>query len=139
MGESLNCLEKIKKKIIERTRFHSVEDSRWSHTLVQQHIPNKSEFKFIQLDIKEFYPSVTKETLSNIITLEENYFSISNKDIQITKHCMKSLLLYENEAWKKKKYWYRIWCYNGGLWWCGTRRAYWDLHIISLNKYTFKG
>ena len=103
MGESLNCLEKIKKKIIERTRFHSVEDSRWSHTLVQQHIPNKSEFKFIQLDIKEFYPSVTKETLSNIITLEENYVSISNKDIQITKHCMKSLLLYENEAWKKKK------------------------------------
>ena len=56
----------------------------------------------MQLDIKEFYPSITEKTLSNAITFAENYISISKEDIRIIKHCRKSLLFYENEALKKK-------------------------------------
>ena len=67
-----------------------------------RNISNKSEFKFIQLDIKEFYPSITEKTLNNAITFAENYISISKEDIRIIKHCRKSLLFYENEARKKK-------------------------------------
>ena len=52
--------------------------------------------------MKEFYPSVTEKTLNNAITFAENYISISKEDIRIIKHCRKSLLFYENEAWKKK-------------------------------------
>ena len=40
--------------------------------------------------------------LSNAITFAENYISISKEDIWIIKQCRKSLLLYKNEAWKKK-------------------------------------
>ena len=67
-----------------------------------RNIPNKSEFKFIQLDIKEFYPSITEKSLNNAITFAENYIPISKEDIRIIKHCRKSLLFYGNEAWKKK-------------------------------------
>ena len=65
-------------------------------------ISNKSECKFIQLDNKEFYPSITEKMLNNAITFAENYISISKEDIRIIKHCRKSLLFYEKEAWKKK-------------------------------------
>ena len=43
-----------------------------------------------------------KKTLNNANTFAENYISISKEDIRIIKHCRKSLLFYENEAWKKK-------------------------------------
>ena len=56
----------------------------------------------MQLDIKEFYPSITGKPLNNAITFAENYIPISKQDIRILKHCRKSLLFYGNEAWKKK-------------------------------------
>ena len=40
--------------------------------------------------------------LNNAITFAENYIAISKEDMRIIKHCRKSLLFYENEAWKKK-------------------------------------
>ena len=67
-----------------------------------RNIPNKIKCKFIQLDIKEFYPSITEKSLHNAITFAENYIPISKEDIRIIKHCRKSLLFYGNEAWKKK-------------------------------------
>ena len=55
-----------------------------------------------QLDIKEFYPSITEKSLNNTIIFAENYIPISKEDIRIIKHCRKSLLFYGNEAWKEK-------------------------------------
>ena len=71
------------------------------HTLIRKH-PKKSECKFIQLDIKEFYHFITEKMLNNAITFAENYIAVSKEDIRIIKHCRKSLLFSENEAWKKK-------------------------------------
>ena len=67
-----------------------------------RNIPDKSEYKFIQLGINAFYPSITEKSLNNSITFAENYIPISKEDIRIIKHCRKSLLFYGNEAWKKK-------------------------------------
>ena len=69
-----------------------------------RNIPNKSECKFVQLDIKEFYPSITEQLLNNAITFAENYIPISKEDIRIKKHSKKTLLFYGNEAWKKEDY-----------------------------------
>ena len=62
----------------------------------------QTKAKFIQLDIKEFYHSITEKSLNNAITFAENYILISKEDIRIIKHCRKSLLFYGNETWKKK-------------------------------------
>ena len=56
----------------------------------------------MQLDIKEFYPSITAKTLNKAVTFADNYISVSKEDIRIIKYCRKSLLYHENEAWKKK-------------------------------------
>ena len=84
-------LEKIHKKLLKELDFNQWKNTddvtRWF-----RNISNKSECKFIQLDIKEFYPSITEKTLNNAITFAENYISISKEDIRIIKRCRKSLL-----------------------------------------------
>ena len=94
-------LEKINKKLLKELDFNQWKDTddviRWF-----KNIPNKSEYKFIQLDMKEFYHSITEKLLNNAITFADNYILISKEDIRIIKHCSESLLFYWNGAWKKK-------------------------------------
>ena len=63
---------------------------------------DKKHCKFIQLDIKEFYPSITGETLNKALDFAENYTKIPKEDIRLIYHCRKLLLFLNDEAWKKK-------------------------------------
>ena len=65
-------------------------------------IENKSQCKFIQLDIAEFYPTISEEILDNAILFAQQHINIPEKDLRIIKHCRKSLLYNNNEPWKKK-------------------------------------
>ena len=67
-----------------------------------KNITDKKHCKFIQLDIKEFYPSITEETSNKALDFAENYTKISKEDIRLIYHCRKSLLFFNDEAWKKK-------------------------------------
>ena len=67
-----------------------------------KNITDKKHCKFIQLDIKEFYPSITEETLNKALDFAANYTKISKEDIRLIYHCRKSLLFFNDEAWKKK-------------------------------------
>ena len=86
-------LEKINKKLLKELDFNQWRNTddiiRWF-----RNIPSKSECKFIQLYIKEFYPSITEKLLNNAITFADNYIPISKEDIRIIKHCSESLLFY---------------------------------------------
>ena len=50
----------------------------------------------------EFYCSITETILDNGLSFAKQHVEISDKDLRITKHCRKSLLYHDNEAWKKK-------------------------------------
>ena len=65
-------------------------------------INNRDNSKFIQIDIKDIYPSITKETLDAAILFAHANTKISNDDIWIIKHSGKSLLFHNTEAWGKK-------------------------------------
>ena len=54
-------------------------------------IENKSQCKFIQLDITEFYPSISEEILDNAILFAQQYIHIPEKDLRIIKHCRKKI------------------------------------------------
>ena len=54
----------------------------------------KSKSKFIQLDIKEYYPSITEETLDKAISFASNHTTVSLEDIRIIKQSRKSLLFH---------------------------------------------
>ena len=62
----------------------------------------KKDCSFVQFDIKEFYPSVTEQILGEAISFAKSLMDIDDHKIRTTKHCRKSLLFHNNEAWKKK-------------------------------------
>ena len=57
--------------------------------------------KFVQFDVKEFYPSIKEPLLEKAFKFEE-YIDIPTNDKAIIKHAQKSLLFNKSETWMKK-------------------------------------
>ena len=55
------------------------------------------------MDIKEFYPSITRGILNDAISFSKEHSSITENDLRTINHCRKSLLFLKDEAWKKKE------------------------------------
>ena len=98
---SKSILENINRNLLKLLQVNQWRNSesviKWFYS-----IENKSQCKFIQLDIAEFYPSISEEILDNAILFAQQYIHIPEKDLRIIKHCRKSLLYNNNEPWKKK-------------------------------------
>ena len=58
--------------------------------------------KFVQFNVKEFYPSIKEPLLEKAFKFAEEYIDIPTKDKAIIKHAQKSLLFNKNETWMKK-------------------------------------
>ena len=65
-------------------------------------IKTKSQCLFTQLDIMEFYTSITETVLDNALSFAKQHIEISDKDLRVIKRCIKLLLYHKNESWKKK-------------------------------------
>ena len=60
-------------------------------------VENKFQCFFIQLDIVEFYPSISETILDTAINLAKQYTDIFDENLRIIKHCRKSLLYNNHE------------------------------------------
>ena len=66
-----------------------------------QHFSNhKQKHNFILFDIKDFYPTITKNLLTKCLKFAEEKVQISNDDRKIIYHA--SLLFNEGSTWMKK-------------------------------------
>lgn len=65
-------------------------------------IEEKQNCAFIQMDIKEFYPSIKEETLNNAISFANEHIEIKQEDLRIIMHSRKSLLYDNGIPWIKK-------------------------------------
>ena len=65
-------------------------------------IRNNKDYWFLQLDIAEFYPSISEVLLSEAISFAENYTVISSQTRRIIPHSRKSLLFERETTWVKK-------------------------------------
>ena len=65
-------------------------------------IKNKQNCKFISFDIKDFYPTITKELLSKCLSFGETKVQITEDDKKIIYHLRKSLLFDKENTWMKK-------------------------------------
>ena len=68
-----------------------------------KNIEDKKNCTFIKFDIRESYPSITETILNKTSLFAKQHHNISNDNTRLTKHCGKSLLFSNNEAWKKKQ------------------------------------
>lgn len=102
-------LGKVSKSILDRINSdirNSIQVNQWKNTDEAiswfDSIENKDACSFIQLDIKEFYPTITKEILNEALEFAKIYTTISDKELRTINHCRKSLLFFNKEAWTKK-------------------------------------
>ena len=66
-------------------------------------ITDKSNCRFIQFDIVEFYPSISKGLLLQALEFGRNYSTITDTDVAVIMNARKSLLFYNDSFWVKRQ------------------------------------
>ena len=60
-------------------------------------------YKFLQFDIKDFYPSIKETLLSEAIQFAKEHVLITRKDVEVIFHARRSVLYNNGEPWVKKE------------------------------------
>ena len=93
---SKTILENINRNLVKLLQVNQWRNSesviKWIYS-----IDNKSQPKFIQLDMAEFYPSKSEEILDDAVLFVQQCIDIPEKDLRITKCYRKSLLYNDKE------------------------------------------
>ena len=94
-------MEKINSDIIEKLQFNQ-----WCNTDAVlkwfNSITDKSKCSFIQFDIRECYPLITKNILHQTLKFAKQHKNIDKNDLRIINHYSKSLLFFDTKTWNKK-------------------------------------
>ena len=86
------------RSILNIQQWQNTSDAlKWFHSLEDNH--NK---KFFQIDIVEFYPSITEKLLDETLEFTSKIIDLDTDTINIIKHSRKSFLFNNQSIWKKK-------------------------------------
>ena len=98
---SKKLLQEINAKVHSATR---VNQWRNTSTVIDwfNNIKYKLRRKFIQLDIVEFYPSISRKLLTDALDFARKHTVIDDDTYKVIMHSSKSLLFRKNEMWEKK-------------------------------------
>ena len=95
----MNLAESILKAILDKINLNlrnATKANHWKNTndVISwfKSIKNKQNCKFISFDIKDCYPTVTKELLSKCLSFAETKVQITEDDKKIIYHSRKLLL-----------------------------------------------
>ena len=104
-----NVLDRISKVLLDKINLNlrnATKVNQWKSTndVISwfKCIKNKQNFKFISFDIKDFYPTITKELLSKCLSFAETKIQITEDDKKIIYHSTKLLLFDQGNTWMKK-------------------------------------
>ena len=102
-------LRRISKSVLDRINTslrNLIKVNQWKDTreVIEwfKNIKNKQKHKFILFDIKDFYPTITKDLLTKCLKFAEEKVQIFNDDKEFIYHARKSLLFNEEGTWMKK-------------------------------------
>ena len=65
-------------------------------------IENKKSCSFVQMYIKDFYPSISREILDKALSCAKERVSISEKDTRAIYHCRRFILFSNSIPWKER-------------------------------------
>ena len=90
------------KVVREKTQYHHWKNTS-SVTTWFNSLKNKEHLSFIQFDIVEFYPSITKDLLSKALDFASQYTRITAEERKIIFQTKKTLLFSNKQTWSKKQ------------------------------------
>ena len=93
-------LDKINRTIREKLKLNQWKNTTDVITWFSK-INEKQNCTFVQLDIKEFYPSISKKIFDDAINFAKTHTTISDETLRIIKHCRKSLLFSKTRLGRK--------------------------------------
>ena len=97
---SKQLLQKINEEVREKEKLQQWRSTtdvlEWFNT-----INNKANKQFLQLDIVEYYPSITEKLLNKAIEWAAKITQIKNSTKSTIKHSCQSILFHKNKAWIK--------------------------------------
>ena len=98
---SKKLLESINEKVLTSTR---VNQWRSTGTVIDwfKELKHKSRSRFVQLDIVEFYPSISHKLLTDALNFARKYTTIDSNTFSVIMHSRKSLLFSKDSTWVKK-------------------------------------
>ena len=103
----LSKVSKVRLEKINQALIKHLDVNQWKNASSAiewfKGIDNKKDCIFVKFDIREFYLSISERIFKKSILFSKVHHNIPDEDVRIIDHCRKSLLFYENEAWKKKK------------------------------------
>ena len=109
LNPAKNELGRISKTILDKINVNlrnSLHLNQWKNTQEVidwfKGIDNEQIYKFIMFDIKDFYPSISKELLNDALTLAKTIINLDDQGKKIIYHSRKSLLLNQEQRWIKK-------------------------------------
>ena len=110
MNPSKNEIGRISKHILDQINTKLVSKlcvNEWKNTISVinwfKNNNNKRFYKFLQFDIKDFYPSIKETLLHEAIQFAKEHVPITRKDVEIIFHAQKSVLYNDREPWVKKE------------------------------------
>ena len=65
-------------------------------------IKNKQKLRLTKIDVKDFYPSISSNTLLEALALAKNNYEISKVEIDTIVYCCKQVIINNSCAWSKK-------------------------------------
>ena len=99
---SKNILDKINHQLRDSLRINQWKDTSEVIEWFLK-IPDKNRYKFAIFEIKDFYPSISEEPLTNALNFAKEITDISREDMQIMYHARKSLLFSNEKPWMKRE------------------------------------
>lgn len=97
---SHHILTRINKEIRNKTRVNQWKNTNDVLNWFQK-LETKHALEFIQLDIVEFYPSITEKLFKKAINFAKKYTDISKEEIDILLNARKTVLIDGEQIWTK--------------------------------------
>ena len=100
---------KISKKILDEVNSNirtqlGLNQGRSTDSVISWYksLSNKDMCKFFKFNIVEFYPSIPENLLNLSLKFAQTFNVISSDQLEITRHCRKSVLFNDSSTWVKK-------------------------------------
>ena len=110
INPSNNEIGRISKHILDQINTELVSKlsvNEWKNTISVsksfRNINNKRLYKFLQFNIKAFYPSIKETLLHEVIQSAKDHVPIKRKDVEVIFQAQKSVLYSDREPWVKKE------------------------------------